>query len=657
MPAPPFFLSGAVLFWAWHAQVLPLGAAMALALEAPRVMRTRWHLGPAGFARISDLCTWAFAILAGYLSFTRGMPIPILEIFKWLPLVMLPLMGAQLFSAEGRLPLSALFLTLRAGRHTPQDERSVDLSYVYAIVCALAAGAANVRHDSYYYGVALFFAWALWRARSPRYPRLVWALLFICAGALGYAGHVGLSRLQEMVMEATAEAGGSRTDPYRTSTDIGQIGELKQSNRIVLRVAPREVRTPLLLHTASYDAYTSPGWVARDALFMPVTAALGRTTWVLSDPRPAASSIETSQPVSRGKAILALPNGTVRLEQLPVLDMKRNRLGAVEIESHEDLVSYRTVFDADAASRDVPRDGDLRIPRRDAALFDELVARLELKGRPAREILAIVKAYFNREFTYSTYLAQRNGTSLADFLRVTHAGHCEYFATATTLLLRAAGLPARYATGYSVQEWSDLEQSYIARERHAHSWVRVHVDGRWIDFDTTPPVWFAAEAQSASRTQSLADLWSWASYRYARWQAEDPNASVITALVLIVPLAAILVWRLLIRDPITAIRARRAAPAARRELPGADSDFYRVEAMLARAGCVRAPHEPLSTWLARVRRERVDIAIAPLLDLLRLHYRYRFDPRGLDESERLELSARAQRWLDEHRALAPLERR
>ena len=289
----------------------------------------------------------------------------------------------------------------------------------------------------------------------------------------------------------------------------------------------------------------------------------------------------------------------------------------------------------------------MRVPRQEAAHIDQLVGRLQLKGKPAREILTIVKDYFEREFTYSTYLSlpKPQGTPLADFLLVTRAGHCEYFATATTLLLRAAGVPARYATGYSVQEWSPLEDAYIARERHAHAWVRVRVDDRWVDFDTTPPVWFTAEAQGASITQPLTDLWSWTAYRFTRWQSEHPAASTIGGLAFIVLLAAILIWRLLIREPLTAGRASKAPVAARRAQPGADSEFYEIEAQLVRAGCARAAHEPLGVWLARIGRERTDIAVAPLQELLRLHYRYRFDPHGLDASDRRALGTQAQQWL------------
>ena len=653
------------MFWAWHAQVPVLGAAMAALLEAPRFVEARWRFGPATFARIADLCTWAFVILAGYLTSTKGPPLPILQIFEWLPLVWLPLMAAQLFSESGRLPLSALFLMLRAGKDAPPEDGSVDLGYPYAVVCALSAGAANARNDSYYVGLLLLVAWALWRVRSPRYRWFVWVPMILCTGALGYAGHLGLARLQQIVIESTGSffGGGTRTDPYRSTTDIGQIGELKQSDRIMLRVTlPQDMTVPLLLHRASYNAYASPTWLARDVTFVAIGAEPDRSSWVLSDPGRAAGAADAggaatrlvvSQPVERGKAVLALPTGTVRIEQLPVPGMQRNPLGAVTIESHEDLATYLAVFDPRAVSGVAPRETDLRVPRQEATTLDQLAARLQLKGRPALEALRTIKDYFAREFTYSTYLSmsRSQGTALADFLLVTRTGHCEYFATATTLLLRAAGVPARYATGYSVQEWSPLERSYIVRERHAHAWVRAWVDGHWIDFDTTPPVWFGAEAQDAPRTQRLTDLWSWATYRYARWQNDEPAAHAAFALVLIGLLAAILIWRLLRGNPLAARRTGRESAAARRNQPGADSEFYQIEALLTRAGCARAPHEPLSTWLMRIGREHADIDVAPLQELLRLHYRYRFDPRGLSVPEREGFSVQARRWLQMHAGL------
>jgi hypothetical protein len=143
----------------------------------------------------------------------------------------------------------------------------------------------------------------------------------------------------------------------------------------------------------------------------------------------------------------------------------------------------------------------------------------------------------------------------------------------------------------------------------------------------------------------MTDLWSWAMYRFSRWRSAHPGAGTTAALAIVALLAAILLWRLFIREPLAARRTRKSPVAARRDHPGSDSPFYRIEALLARAGSARAPHEPLGAWLARLGREREDIAVAPLQALLHLHYRYRFDPDGLSAAEQRALSEEVERWL------------
>jgi hypothetical protein len=94
---------------------------------------------------------------------------------------------------------------------------------------------------------------------------------------------------------------------------------------------------------------------------------------------------------------------------------------------------------------------------------------------------------------------------------------------ALTLLLRASGIPARYATGYAIVEYSQLEEAIVVRARHAHAWTRAWLNGRWIDLDPTPPDWLGLE------TERLAPAWAWiadvlrrASYRWE--QREEVQA-------------------------------------------------------------------------------------------------------------------------------------
>src|SRR5205807_6834396 len=87
--------------------------------------------------------------------------------------------------------------------------------------------------------------------------------------------------------------------------------------------------------------------------------------------------------------------------------------------------------------------------------------------------------------------------------------------------------------------------------------------------------------------------------------------------------------------------------------PGADSAFYLVERRLAQLAFPRAPGESLARWLSRVGSASPAVRTAPLPALLTLHYRYRFDPAGLDAAELAELDAGARAWVAGHHMGGP----
>ncbi|TVR48927.1 MAG: transglutaminase domain-containing protein, partial [Planctomycetota bacterium] len=65
-------------------------------------------------------------------------------------------------------------------------------------------------------------------------------------------------------------------------------------------------------------------------------------------------------------------------------------------------------------------------------------------------------------------------------------GHCQYFTTASVVLMRASGHPARPVLGYASDEFGENEITF--RALHAHAWgefLRSN-DGLWQRFDTTP---------------------------------------------------------------------------------------------------------------------------------------------------------------------------
>jgi hypothetical protein len=77
---------------------------------------------------------------------------------------------------------------------------------------------------------------------------------------------------------------------------------------------------------------------------------------------------------------------------------------------------------------------------------------------------------------------------------------------------------------------------------------------------------------------------------------------------------------------------------------GDDSEFYRIEQRLAEQGWGRHTHETVRDWLARLKRD-AGWDTAALHELVELHNRYRFDPLGLSEAQRVRLKASTVAWL------------
>jgi transglutaminase-like putative cysteine protease len=97
--------------------------------------------------------------------------------------------------------------------------------------------------------------------------------------------------------------------------------------------------------------------------------------------------------------------------------------------------------------------------------------------------------FFHSSFTYGAGPKSKSEHALLeDFLLGTRQGHCEFFATAMTLLLRLRGVPARYVNGFLVEEYNHLGGYYVVREKNAHAWVEAYIPEKgWMTFDPTPP--------------------------------------------------------------------------------------------------------------------------------------------------------------------------
>jgi len=138
---------------------------------------------------------------------------------------------------------------------------------------------------------------------------------------------------------------------------------------------------------------------------------------------------------------------------------------------------------------------------------------------------AAIEAYLREGYAY-TLTPKEKGDSpdFADrFLFEQKEGYCDHFSTAMVVLLRAAGIPARWVKGFApgesvgaaeaaaflreplagaLKEAADGRAAALVRASNAHSWVEAYIAGwGWVAFEPTPG--FAAGADAGGQPRPL----------------------------------------------------------------------------------------------------------------------------------------------------------
>ncbi len=116
----------------------------------------------------------------------------------------------------------------------------------------------------------------------------------------------------------------------------------------------------------------------------------------------------------------------------------------------------------------------------------------------------------SEQFQYSLVGQNRDPDldPIEDFVTKHPVGHCEYFSTALTLMLRSQGIRARMVSGFKCnrEDWDNVGGYYLVRQFHAHTWVEAYLPhsqippdmmhakeywdnwrtGGWLRLDPTP---------------------------------------------------------------------------------------------------------------------------------------------------------------------------
>ncbi|MCF6246956.1 MAG: transglutaminase-like domain-containing protein [Desulfobacula sp.] len=663
-----FFIPGALIFWGWQMQTLWIAVVLVLIILFSEWSRTKFDLSVSDFNKFVDVST---IILAGtiVLALTIDAKKAIWMLLKWLPVVLFPIVAAQKFTSAGKIDIQSFFLTARrsakrpftkSGKKTGKkttgeptkgqigtlgfESKKIDISYLYVLFCILSSG-ANLSRDYLFFTATVFFTiWALWHVRSKRVSVWIWSGFVVLAIGSGYAGHkaVLMTSIKINQWVIAHYTGMYSNNPFKTHTALGEIGKLKLSNKIVLRAAYENYKqgNTYLLHNGSYNKFLKSTWFARSD-FEPIVPADNKTYWQINPKINPSLNMTLYFKPDRKKSVLSLPAGTMTISNLKADKCRKNQMQVVRVEDTSPIISADVSYTEQHVWDIQPYDRDLLIPREEVVTVTTIVGGLQLTGKTPQEILVLVKAYFSNQYTYSLELQGKGKyeTPLENFLLHAGKGHCELFATATALILRATGIPARYATGFIVHEYSDLENRLVVRQRDAHAWVKAFIDGKWQDVDTTPSGFFD-EDNKKNPSSFFSDLFSYLAFVLSQVRHETGKEFINKyGLWLILPLAIILVLRLRKASRIKRVKPSSDPMTAMKDQQTNDS-FYLLETYLKKKGMPRYAYETFSSWLERIEPYWLEHNMSDELKiLLRTHNRMRFAKAGVTNQEKETLYA------------------
>jgi protein-glutamine gamma-glutamyltransferase len=506
-------------------------------------------------------------------------------------------------------------------------------------------------------------------------------------GAGGEMGLMKLYRFYMSTLGGSHNSSSALDYARERRTSLGSMGALKQSTEIVWRLIPEQGPLPRLLRVASYNTYLEQGWQADllPAELVELEPDSDGFTGVseiinpdnpndledkfliaapnLSDQKTAAAHnlprfrLRGATPSSQNYSLLPLPGNAASLHQFDPAEFDRNPFGTFRLKPSQPVAdavvlwhpnfspelppwealasSYdRRRFDfppvtADAKKR-VTVEPEFQIPPSEAPVIARVAMELGLREVPLEEKIARLRKHFVKNFRYTRYNRTaenfdpaKDGTLLGKFLTHTHAGHCEFFATSTALLLREAGVPTRYVTGFMAAEIDQKTGQALLRGTHAHAWCRAWDAElkRWIDVDLTPPDWLGLETPRMARFQGLTDWLQQVREDLLVWR-DQPGHMMWITLGLLAPLALGVAY---IGRNLWRSRSRLDAEKAR--LRGATvvtTPLAALEKPARKLLGERPPGTPLAPWLMRLSSRLPQPEL--LARALALHHRLRFDP-------------------------------
>lgn len=292
---------------------------------------------------------------------------------------------------------------------------------------------------------------------------------------------------------------------FSDSVELGAIGRLQQSNRIVMRVRVEDSQSErtrsLRWRGVALDQFDGLRWQKSRTANLDLEAnndkgffQLGTTEGLhrLTTQTFYVEPIDT--PI-----LFAAPRVVALQAALPYVRIDKE--GALSTHPHsQDRLSYKVYSDTEEPDTELLRaDSEpygravsryLLLP----ATLDQRIAQLardvviKAGARNRYDEAHAIEDYLQHNFGYTLDLKVGGPDPLSDFLFHIKEGHCEYFATAMAVMLRTRGIASRIVNGFQRGEYNDTADVYTVTEHDAHSWVEVFFPetNSWVTFDPTP---------------------------------------------------------------------------------------------------------------------------------------------------------------------------
>ena len=301
--------------------------------------------------------------------------------------------------------------------------------------------------------------------------------------------------------------GGQLATGFSDSVRLGQIGEIQQSNSVVMHVQIEGDSAggyDLRWRGLSLSLFDGRNWSnPLPELILPRSTESQFSIRAQEDSQPRRSSVAqliryhvVLEPIGAGVFFVA---GRPLSLSGPYRQIAEDAAGALfNVDRDRAITTYDVISDLARPSPALLRNSSGALPAAVAQRYLQL-PRLDPRiPQLARQVTTGAATPYDKAAALQQYLMTRYGYTLqlpatmahdplADFLFVRKRGHCEYFASAMAIMLRTQGVPARLVNGFRGGEFNDLTGSYLIRARDAHSWVEAFIPGfGWTTFDPTP---------------------------------------------------------------------------------------------------------------------------------------------------------------------------